>query len=81
MTIQYTQPGRLLVLKTPLGQDVLLLSAFSGREELSHLFAYRLDLLSEDVTITPEQILGKAVTWSVEHFVRESPLRASVRRH
>jgi type VI secretion system secreted protein VgrG len=66
--VHYTQPGRLLVLNTPLGQDVLLLSAFSGREELSRLFTYRLDMLSEDVNITPEKILGKSVTWSVEHF-------------
>jgi len=69
--VQYTQPGRLLVLNTPLGQDVLLLSAFGGREELSRLFAYRLDMLSEDVTITPEKLLGQSVTWSVEHFDKE----------
>jgi type VI secretion system secreted protein VgrG len=69
--VHYTQPGRLLVLDTPLGQDVLLLSAFAGREELSRLFAYRLDMLSEDATITPEKILGKSVTWSVEHFDKE----------
>src|SRR5262249_3605256 len=66
--VHYTQPGRLLVLNTPLGQDVLLLNAFSGREELSRLFSYRLEMLSANVTITPEQILGKSVTWSVEHF-------------
>lgn len=64
----YTQESRLLSVSTSLGENVLLLTAFSGREELSGLFCYQLDMLSEDATITPRDILGQNVTWSVDHF-------------
>ncbi len=64
----YSQQSRLLSVSTSLGEDVLLLTAFSGREELSGLFCYRLDMLSEDATITARDILGQNVTWSVDHF-------------
>jgi type VI secretion system secreted protein VgrG len=67
----YTQERRLLSVSTPLGTDVLLLTAFTGREELSRLFHYQFDMLSEEVTIMPRDILGQSVTWSVDHFDRE----------
>ena len=44
---QYKQAHRLLAAKTPLGEDLLLLTAFKGREELSRLFRYELTFLSE----------------------------------
>ena len=36
----YTQEKRLLVVDSSLGKNVLLLRAFSGREEMSRLFRY-----------------------------------------
>jgi type VI secretion system secreted protein VgrG len=50
---------------SPLGQDVLLLTGFSGDEGLSRLFSFRLAMLSENDSIAPADIVGKSVTWSV----------------
>jgi type VI secretion system secreted protein VgrG len=61
----YTQAGRLLSATTPLGKDVLLLTAFSGEEELSRLFRYDLEFLSENDSIKAKDIVGKPVGWSV----------------
>jgi type VI secretion system secreted protein VgrG len=52
-------------LTTPLGTDVLILQEFAGTESLSQLFRFRLDMVSEQQSISPASILGKAVTWSV----------------
>jgi type VI secretion system secreted protein VgrG len=64
----YTQQNRLLSLTTPLGTDVLLLQAFTGEEALSRPFVYHLDLASHRDDIAAKDIVGQAVTWSVEHF-------------
>jgi type VI secretion system secreted protein VgrG len=61
----YTQSGRTLAITTPLGADVLLLAGFSGREEMSRLFSYQLDLLSTKLDIAAADIVGKQVTFSV----------------
>jgi type VI secretion system secreted protein VgrG len=58
----YAQQERLIALTTPLGEDVLLLSAFSGREAISRLFSFQLDLVSEKGPIDFAQIIGKKVT-------------------
>jgi type VI secretion system secreted protein VgrG len=42
----YTQANRSFALTTPLGPDALLLAAFRGREALSELFSFHLDLLA-----------------------------------
>lgn len=67
----YTQDTRLLNLNTPLGKDVLLLAAFSGQETMSRLFSYQLDALSTKAGIDPTAIVGKNVTWSVQHHDKE----------
>jgi type VI secretion system secreted protein VgrG len=66
-----TQAERTLILKTPLGPDVLLLLGFSGTESLSRLFAYQLDLASANDSITPEAIVGKGVSWSISRYDQE----------
>ena len=59
----YTQAGRPISVTTPLGQDVLLLEAFSGTEAISSLFRYRLNLLAEaDTVVAFDRILGQKVT-------------------
>ncbi len=60
------QKERLLSLSTPLGGDALVLTAFSGREELSRLFSYQLDLISDNNAIAAKDIVGKIVTWSIK---------------
>ncbi len=60
------QEKRLLNLNTPLGEDVLFLTSFSGDEEISRLFSFQLELISEETSIQAKQIVGKNVTFSVE---------------
>jgi type VI secretion system secreted protein VgrG len=64
----YTQENRLLAFHSPLGKDVLLLTGFAGHEEMSRLFTYRLDLLSEQDNVAAKDIVGKPVNWCVQHF-------------
>jgi type VI secretion system secreted protein VgrG len=48
---------------TPLGPDVLLLVGFSGREALSQLFHFQLDVLAENnVDVSFDRLLGQKVT-------------------
>jgi len=61
----YTQTERLIALDTPLGDDVLLLRGFNGREGISRLFSFQLDLLSEKKDIKMEDVIGKQVTLSI----------------
>ncbi len=61
-----TQHNRALRIEaSPLAQDELLLSAFRGREGLSDLFSFQLDLLSQTGDIAPRDIVGEAVTFSL----------------
>jgi type VI secretion system secreted protein VgrG len=68
----YTQSERLLSVSTPLGEDVLLLTAFTGREEISRLFQFQLNLASEKDDIVPADIVGKPITWAV-NYVHDEP--------
>lgn len=54
---QFTQANRPIRVDTVLGEDVLLLSGFSGTETVSVPFSFQLDLLSEDEEIAPEDVL------------------------
>jgi len=57
-----TQATRHIAIDTPLGEDTLLLRSFYGREEISGLFEFNLDLYSEDGQISFDDIIGKNVT-------------------
>jgi type VI secretion system secreted protein VgrG len=58
----YTQENRLIALDSPLCDDVLLLKGFSGREGISQLFRFNLDLLSDQDSIDFKEIVGQNVT-------------------
>jgi type VI secretion system secreted protein VgrG len=60
------QQNRLLNLTTALGTDKLFLASFSGNEEMSHLFNYQLELISDDPGIQAKDLVGTPVGWSVE---------------
>jgi type VI secretion system secreted protein VgrG len=60
-----TQDNRQLAIETPLGKDVLLLTSFSGREEISRLFRFHLVMYSPRDTISAQEIVGKNVTFRV----------------
>jgi type VI secretion system secreted protein VgrG len=59
------QATRLLNLQTPLGENELVLTSFSGREEMSRLFQFQLDMISDNNAITAADIVGKNITFSV----------------
>jgi type VI secretion system secreted protein VgrG len=61
----YTQENRLIAIDTPLGEDVLLLTGFRGKEGLSIPFSFELDLISENHSIAFPDIIGKNVTVSI----------------
>jgi type VI secretion system secreted protein VgrG len=61
----FTQDNRLIAIDTPLGKDVLLLSAIQGNEGISTPFSFELDLLSVDNNIKFKDIIGSNVTVSI----------------
>ncbi len=65
------QQSRLLTLTTPLGEDVLLLTGFTGQEAISRLFSYQLEMVSEEEDIKPQDIVGKNVSWAVQEVDKE----------
>ena len=60
--VPYSQDGRPIAIDTPLGADVLLLKSFAGREAISQLFRFDLELLSESESIDFTAVTGKNVT-------------------
>lgn len=66
-SISYAQKQRLIQLNTPLGANKLLVRSFSGHEEVSRLFHFEMELLSNDLNIKAVDIVGKPVTLSVVH--------------
>ncbi len=58
----YTQENRRIAIATPLGDDVLLLRGLHGAEEISGLFSFDLDMLSENDSIGFDSLIGKSVT-------------------
>jgi type VI secretion system secreted protein VgrG len=59
----YLQAEKPLIVTTPLGPDVLVITKFRGRESISQLFSFELELLAERGTdIHFEKILGESVT-------------------
>jgi type VI secretion system secreted protein VgrG len=67
----YTQDKRLTAVTTPLGKDVFLLTAFAGQEDMSRLFFYQLDFLSEKDNLAAKDIVGKEVGWVVNRADKE----------
>lgn len=59
------QENRELSIKTPLGDDALLLRSLIGHESISQLFRFDLDLLSENDSIPFSDIVGQNVTVSI----------------
>jgi len=60
-----TRAGPLISISTPLGADVLVLRSFTGREAISELFNFQLELVSEKPPVNLESIIGQNVTVSV----------------
>lgn len=58
----YTQLDRPIQIVTPLGEDVLLLEGFDGRETISQPFRFNLSLLSEQRRIDFDAAVGMRAT-------------------
>jgi type VI secretion system secreted protein VgrG len=59
------QDNRLLNLKTSLGENELVLTSFRGREEISRLFQFQLEMTSDNNAIQAKDIVGTNVTFRV----------------
>lgn len=69
---KYTQADRIIAIKTPLGEDALLLENLSGRETISQPFYFEATLLAELKTqIKFEKILGELVTIEIQRHPEE----------
>ena len=54
--------NRVFAVYSPLGPDVLLVRQMHGQERLGRLFEYRLEVLSEDIEIDFNDLLGENIT-------------------
>jgi type VI secretion system secreted protein VgrG len=61
----YTQENRYITIDTPLGEDVLLLTRFSGTEGISRSFHFELELLSQNHEVQFKEIIGKNVSIAI----------------
>ena len=52
--------------ETPLGEDVLVLKSMSGSEEISRLFQYQLELVSDDPVIDAKRVVGQKLTLTID---------------
>src|SRR5690349_4702833 len=64
-TVTIKQAQRFLAVKTPLGPDKLVLTGFEGVEQMSRLFSYRLEMVSENKAIGAKDIIGQSVSVGV----------------
>ena len=65
MPVEYTQEDRRMTLETPLGADVLIVTGFTGREEISRLSVFYISMVSETPDVDPLSIVGKNVTLNI----------------
>ena len=63
---EYTQANRALRITTPLGADALLIAGLEGRETLSQLFHFELDLLAKNgQDIAFDKVVGQKAVVSL----------------
>ena len=60
-----TQGDRPIGVETPLGKDVLLLTSFVGEEQISGLFSFELQMMSNRGDIKPDEIVGENIDFYV----------------
>jgi type VI secretion system secreted protein VgrG len=60
------QKNKICRLKTPLAEDLLLVGRLKGREGISELFHFELDLVSPDTAVGFQDVIGKKVTVEIE---------------
>jgi len=63
---QISQEHRLISIFSPLSKDELLLTSFQGGEYISRLFEFQLEVLSSNVTLEPQKLVGEQVTVTLQ---------------
>lgn len=63
----FQQASRSLNIATQLGEDAVQLIRFTGEEELSRLYHFQLELVSQNAEIGAADIVGTNVTFSVDY--------------
>ena len=66
MSATYTQDTLNLQVTTPFGPNKLLLRSFSGEEQISGLFHFLLEMVSEDQSLDFSSIVGQGVTVTLQ---------------
>ena len=61
------QDNRAVKVYTPLPDNTLLFSSMTGSERISTLFDYRLELITENVEVDLDNILGKDITVQLDY--------------
>lgn len=61
-----TQDQRLISISSPLAKDELLLGSFDGAEYISDLFEFKIQVVSKNHSIQPQQLIGKPITITVQ---------------
>jgi len=65
---RYTQDHRLISISDfSLGKDTFLLTGFDGSEYISELFQFSITVLSTNVDILPEMVIGKSVDITIQN--------------
>jgi type VI secretion system secreted protein VgrG len=67
-----TQDPRLISISSPLPKDELLLTSFEGLDQISGLFEYQVEVLSKNHAITPDKLIGKTVTVTIQNDQKPS---------
>ncbi|MCI0704283.1 MAG: type VI secretion system tip protein VgrG [Planctomycetia bacterium] len=67
-----TQNRRQITFSSPLGADAFVCTGFRGRERLSAPFEFTLDLVSENTSVAAADLVGNAVSWTV-NLPEDSP--------
>jgi len=62
-----TQNERFISIDSPLAKDELLLTSFSGTDRISEPFKFTIEVLSENHSIKPEQLIAEMVTLTVHN--------------
>ena len=57
-----SQQNRLFSFDSPLGPNTLLVNSFGGTEQLSEIYHFELELVSENFSIDWDQIIDRNVT-------------------
>jgi len=67
--MRWTQANRHLKVQTTFGQDTFLLTKVSGVEAISQPFEFELTLISQNLLITPQQLLKQEVSFSISNVL------------